>query len=62
MITCVRSDNGYYVHLYYKEIICWQGLHILYAIMAVLVSIIFILISVLFDWPVCDQCLDQFAF
>lgn len=47
MITCVQDGSGNYVHSYYHEIICWQGLHILYAIMAIIVSIVFILISLI---------------
>lgn len=48
MLTCVKSQNGkYFVHSFYSETICWQGAHIAHAVMAVVISIVFILISLI---------------
>jgi len=44
MISCKRSENGY-VHVYYPDTKCWEGLHILHAVMAVMVSLIFVIIA-----------------
>ena len=47
MISCHKNDDGVFVHNYYVEERCWEGLHILHAIMAVVVSIVFIMISLI---------------
>ncbi len=47
MVSCKMSSDGRYVHMYYDEITCWQGFHILHAICAIVVSVIFVLISLI---------------
>ncbi|MDR3548415.1 MAG: hypothetical protein P4M11_09165 [Candidatus Pacebacteria bacterium] len=47
MISCQKDASGVYVHKYYSEIQCWVGLHILHAIMAIVVSVVFIAISLI---------------
>jgi hypothetical protein len=46
MISCRRVGNET-VHAYYNEIKCWEGLHIFHAIMAAVVSLVFVLISLI---------------
>ncbi len=47
MISCKKSEDnpGGYVHAYYPETKCWEGLHILHAVMAIMVSLVFIFIA-----------------
>ncbi len=48
MISCKKSDNGAdYVHIYYTDVICWRGAHVVHAIMAIVFSIVFIAISLI---------------
>ena len=47
MITCFKNAEGKYVHVYYNEIICWEGFHILHAVMTIVISLLFIVISLI---------------
>jgi len=47
MISCHKNGQGVSVHNSYHEINCWEGYHILHAALAIFVSIIFILISLI---------------
>ena len=47
MISCHNDIDGNFVNNYYTDLRCWEGYHILHGIMAILVSIIFIMISLI---------------
>ncbi|MDR3546668.1 MAG: hypothetical protein P4M11_00070 [Candidatus Pacebacteria bacterium] len=39
------DSHGSYVHVYYPDVKCWQAMHILHAVLAVVVSLVFIFIA-----------------
>jgi hypothetical protein len=45
MLECSFSSNSY--HHYYPEVKCWTGAHLINSIFAVIISIIFITISLI---------------
>ncbi len=45
ILTCEQDDNGNSINTTAPEIVCWQGLHILYAVSAIIVSSVFIVIA-----------------
>ena len=48
LITCEKSEDGLnYVHTYYPEVVCWRGQHIFHTVMAIFISIIFMIISLI---------------
>ena len=45
VLNCVKDENGQNVHFIFKEVVCYQGEHLVHSILAVLVIAAFILIS-----------------
>lgn len=42
MVTCVASPQGNRVHSFYDDVRCWQGAHIFHAVMAIVMSVLFV--------------------
>jgi len=47
MMACEMDDNGVMVNTTATDIVCWQGLHILYSASAIIVSSVFLVISII---------------
>lgn len=47
MIDCHADEEGALVNIYFESFPCWTGQHIIHATFAIVVSIIFILVSMI---------------
>ena len=48
MLACAENETETgYVHSNYRDVECWTGTHIIHAVAAILVSILFIIISII---------------
>jgi hypothetical protein len=59
MMACERNDNEELVNTTAPDIVCWKGLHILYSVSAILVSSVFIVISVIVAMTYFDASWDD---
>lgn len=59
ILQCQDNGKGVMVNLTAPDIVCWQGMHILYAASAIIVSSIFIVISVFVAMTACDVSWDD---
>jgi len=46
IVACVKDNGGNNVHSYFTEVLCWNGMHILHAVFAILGSLIFFCMSI----------------
>ena len=44
LLNCVYDSNGNYVHAYFSNVQCWNGIYILHAVIAIVMSIVFVVI------------------
>jgi len=47
MVTCIKDSEGENVHSFYNEVKCWKGAHIFHSVMAIFMSILFIIIALI---------------
>ena len=45
VLGCINNGEGVLVHSFFTEIRCWTGIHILHAVLSIIVSTIFVLVS-----------------
>lgn len=45
VLSCVNDRSGKLVHSIFTEIACWQDMYILHAVLAIVISILFLAIS-----------------
>ncbi len=47
VLSCITNNQNKIAHIYFNEIVCWENIHILHSIFAILIAIIFISIAII---------------
>lgn len=45
VLGCIYDLNGNYVHHIFTEMVCWQGIYIVHAVLSIIISVVFVVIS-----------------